>query len=248
MLEEFRLDGEVAIVLGQKADSLTEFASALAEAGASVVVAGRRKNVLDCAIEQVTKRGARALSVVIDPLSDRDVEDMLRTTITAFERVDVLVNDYATPFGKPFVEMKHDEWDKSMEQNLTTVSISSRIIGHYLRGQKKGTIVNVISGLAERGLPNGVAYCAGMGAVSQLSRALGLEWARDNVRVNAIGAGWMEDEDSRQTDDLIARYIPMGRRCRPGDVSPLVVFLASSASSYLTGYTLYVDGGLIARG
>jgi NAD(P)-dependent dehydrogenase (short-subunit alcohol dehydrogenase family) len=87
-----------------------------------------------------------------------------------------------------------------------------------------------------------------MGAVSQLSRALALEWARDNVRVNAIGAGWMEDEDSRQTDDLIARYIPMGRRCKPGDVSPLVVFLASSASSYLTGYTLYVDGGLIARG
>jgi NAD(P)-dependent dehydrogenase (short-subunit alcohol dehydrogenase family) len=87
-----------------------------------------------------------------------------------------------------------------------------------------------------------------MGAVSSLTRSLALEWARDNVRINAIGTGWMEDDGGAGPDDPIARFIPMGRRGRPEDIAPLVILLASKGSSYQTGYIYFVDGGLMARG
>ena len=106
------------------------------------------------------------------------------------------------------------------------------------------------SGLAERGLGNAAAFCASQGAILQLSRALALEWARKNIRVNVVGVGWFSSvtgSSSQQKGDVLDKYIPLKRREQPRDIVPLVVYLSSDASQYVTGQPIYVDGGLMAR-
>ena len=113
-------------------------------------------------------------------------------------------------------------------------------------GRRQGKIVNIVSGAAARGLGNATAYCASMGGVIQLTRSLALEWARDNVRVNGVGFGWMEESFGGGQGDAVARYVPMRRRGQASDIAPLVIFLASNASSYLSGHIYFIDGGLMA--
>ena len=117
-------------------------------------------------------------------------------------------------------------------------------------GRGPGRIVNIISGLAERGLWNSAVYCASQGAVLQMTRALALEWGRHNVRVNAIGTGWFSEEELPAEEahkELPVRYIPLRRRGHPRDIAPLVVYLASDSCDYTTGQPIYVDGGLMAH-
>jgi NAD(P)-dependent dehydrogenase (short-subunit alcohol dehydrogenase family) len=247
ILHELKLDGDVAILIGHKAQSLKVLTGALAEAGAAVVVSGPLKREVEQAADEASKCGQRAIAMPVDVTSQWAIQTLMKKVVAAYGRVDICVNDLSVPFGKPFVEMTASEWDRTIETNLKSVFLSSKVIGEHMKMKRSGRIVNIISGLAERGLSNGTAYCAAMGAVSQLTRSLALEWARDNVRINAIGTGWMEDEDAGP-DDPVARFIPMGRRGRPEDIAPLVILLASKGSSYQTGYIYFVDGGLMARG
>jgi NAD(P)-dependent dehydrogenase (short-subunit alcohol dehydrogenase family) len=248
ILEELKLDGDVAVLIGRKKDSFVALASALAEAGASLVIAGPLGEVLNSALQKALDYGVRAASMVIDPASPIDMARLARKTLSDFGHIDILVNDAEVALTKPIETLTQAEWQQLLEADLTSLFLSSKILGAHLTAQRSGRIVNVVSGLIERGIPNGTAYCAVMGGVSQLSRALALEWAPHNVRVNTIGIGWTEDTVMKESVDSIRRYIPLGRLCRPEDVAPLAIFLASRASSYITGYTYYVDGGLMARG
>ena len=248
ILDELKLDGDVAILMGRKARSLKVLAGALAEAGAAVVVSGPAKREIEEAADKVRKSGRRAIAVAVDLTSPQEIRALIEKTVTTYGQIDICVNDLSVPFGKPFIEMTKPEWDRTIEANLGSVFLSSKVIGEYMEREKSGRIVNIVSALVERGLPNTTAYCAAMGAVSSLTRSLALEWARDNVRINAIGTGWMEDDGGAGPDDPIARFIPMGRRGRPEDIAPLVILLASKGSSYQTGYIYFVDGGLMARG
>ena len=248
ILDELKLGGDVAILMGRKAQSLKVLAGALAEAGAAVVVSGPVKREIEEAVDEVRKRGYGAIAVPVDPTSQEEIRTLTQKTVATYGRIDICVNDLSMLSGKPFIEMTEPEWDRAIESNLKSLFLSSKVIGGHMKRKKSGRIVNIISGLAERGLPNATAYCASMGAVSQLTRSLALEWARDNVRINAIGTGWMEDDDGAGPDDPVARFIPMGRRGRPEDVASLVILLASKGSSYQTGYIYFVDGGLMARG
>jgi 2-deoxy-D-gluconate 3-dehydrogenase len=248
VLDELKLEGNVAVLMGRKGKSLKVLARALAEAGATVVVAGTVRGDIEEAAADVIGAGLNALAVQTDLTSSESVRLVKEKTLSTFGRIDILVNDTAVQTGKPFLELSETEWERAMELNVKPLFLSCKLIGAHMQGQRSGSIVNITSGLAERGLPNGTAYCASMGAVSQLTRSLALEWAPDNVRINAIGVGWIEDQDESSPDDPVARFIPMGRRGRPDDIAPLVILLASNASSYLTGHLYLVDGGLMARG
>ena len=248
ILDELKLEGDVAILVGRKGKLLEDLTSALAEAGATVIVAGPVNDEIEQAAEKARINGHKAFAIHVDIASQKQIQNFVDKIISTFGHIDILVNDLTVPFGKPFTDMTEAEWDHAMDANVKSIFLSSKVIGEHMKEQKSGRIVNIISGLAERGLPNGAAYCAGMGAISQLTRSLALEWARDNVRINAIGMGWMEAEDGAEPDDPIARFIPMGRRGRPEDIAPLAILLASKGSSYLTGYIYFVDGGLMARG
>jgi NAD(P)-dependent dehydrogenase (short-subunit alcohol dehydrogenase family) len=169
-------------------------------------------------------------------------------TASQFERIDILINNFNLEFTKPFLDITEEEWRQVIDTNLTSVFHCCKSVGKYMVEQKSGSIVNIVSGLGERGLPNGAAYCASMGGVIQLTKVLALEWARKNIRVNTIAIGWMENSNGQRVEDPIVKYIPVQRRGNAEDVIPLVIFLASEASSYLNGNVYTVDGGLMARG
>ena len=250
LLEEFSLHGKVAIVAGN-GDSLTPFlAEALAEAGSRVFVVAQNQSLVDDVARRVSECGGEALGTVCDSTSEGAVISALKKMTAQWGRVDILVNSFRTEFAKPFGRVSLAEIEAVMQRNVSTVFLLCRLVGEKMLHQGGGRIVNIISGLAERGLWNSAAYCASQGAVLQLTRALALEWGRHNIRVNAIGTGWFSTEDippQEAQKELLVRYTPLRRKGHPRDIGPLLVFLASDACDFTTGQPIYVDGGLMAH-
>ena len=250
ILEEFNLSNKVAIVAGDGGDVTPFVAEVLAEAGARVLILARKQAVAEEATDWARARGAEAMGFQCDCTSEETVESALGPALARWGRADILVNNFHTEFAKPFGEVTLAEFEGVMERNVKTVFLMCRAVGNRMLRQGGGRIVNIISGLAERGLWNSSAYCASQGAVLQLTRALALEWARHNIRVNAIGTGWFSAEEvppEEAQKELLVRYIPLRRRGHPRDIAPLLVFLASDACDYTTGQPIYVDGGLMAH-
>jgi len=248
ILEEFRVKGNVAIISGYDPIWLKVLSIALAQAGANIVIAGPGKEEIESAAEEVRHLGNKALSIPLDLTSNQELEAMTEQVIAQFGRIDILVNSQNLQFGKPFLEVTEEEWKRVLGADLISFFRHTKAVGKHMVKQKTGKIINIVSGAGERGLPNGVAYCASMGGVIQLTRALALEWARENVRINAVGMGWMEMDFEMGQEDPVLNYIPMRRRGKIEDIAPLVLFLASEASSYMTGHVYFVDGGVMARG
>ena len=248
--EEWNLDGKAAIITCDRRGWTPFLASALAEAGADVAVAGRRDGS-DMAetVEAVENQGRNALAVPTDVTSAADVERMVERAASEFGKVDILVNNARTEFGKPFVDVTEEEWQTVMDFNVKSMFLCCRAVGRRMLEQGSGRIVNVSSGLAVRGLSNSVAACASQGAIHQLTSALALEWARTSVRVNAIGAGWITTETPTEETrrELLVRYLPSRRKGHPTDLCGLLVYLASDACDFVTGQTVFIDGGALAH-
>jgi NAD(P)-dependent dehydrogenase (short-subunit alcohol dehydrogenase family) len=249
--KEFSLSGKVAVVGGAGRSWLKELASYLAEAGADVVLYGQDDQEMAAAAQAVKKMGRRAMTITTNVTSSREVEKMVATAVAQFGQIDILVNSFDRQFAKPLVEVTVDEWNRVMATNLNAVFVGTKTVGKHMLERKEGKIITISSGLAERGLPNSTAYCTSKGGVIQFTRALALEWARQNVRVNAIALGWMAEGAEAQEGDwrnLLTRYIPVMRLGQPDDLAAVLVYLASDASSFVTGSTFYVTGGLMAHG
>ena len=249
--EEFSLRGKVAIVAGDGRAWGQHVALALADAGADVVIAAPKKRQIEETAERARGLGQRAIAIPTDVANAAEIQQMVEQAIAGFGKIDILVNGTDLQFAKPFLDVSEREWRRVIETNLTSVFLCSQAVGKHMMEQKKGTIINIASGLALRGVANCAAYCASMGGVVQFTKALALEWAPANIKVNSIGPGWFsEDEvgtEGAQKDPLV-RFIPMRRRGRPDEIGSLVVYLASDASQYVTGQTFVVDGGAIAHG
>ena len=250
VLEEFSLKGKTAILASDESSgeaALTpDLAGVLAEAGATVRVLARSRDALDAA---VVGRD-RISGALCDATREADVEAAVSRVIQEWGRVDVLVNNFQTRFAGPFQEVGVSEFQAVMDRNVKPVFLMCREVGRAMLQGGGGRIVNITSGMAERGLWNSAAYCASQGAVLQLTRSLALEWGRSNIRVNAIGTGWFSDQETSAEDaqkELLVRYIPLRRKGHPRDIGPLLVYLASDACDYTTGQPVYVDGGLMAH-
>jgi NAD(P)-dependent dehydrogenase (short-subunit alcohol dehydrogenase family) len=248
--EEFSLRGKVAIVTGDGRAWGQHVALALADAGADVAIATLKRNWVEETIERARGLGRKAVAIPSDVTNAVEVQKMVEQVVAGFGKIDILVNGTDLQFAKPFLEVSEKEWRRVIETNLTSVYLCSQAVGRHMVEQKKGAIINIASGLALRGVANCAAYCASMGGVLQFTKALALEWAPLNIRVNSIGPGWFsEDEvgtEEMQKDPLV-RFIPMRRRGRPDEIGSLVVYLASDASQYVTGQIFVVDGGTIAH-
>jgi NAD(P)-dependent dehydrogenase (short-subunit alcohol dehydrogenase family) len=244
VLEEFKLNGEVAILAASGRSWAKDLAAALAEAGAKVILAGQQ---IESEIKGAPNLEGNVTGMPTDLSSRDDIRNMVRQTISRYGSIDILVNNMNLEFAKPFLEMTDREMSQVMDANFTSTYRCCKAVGEHMLGRRQGKIVNIVSGAAIRGLGNATAYCASMGGVIQLTRSLALEWARDNVRVNGVGFGWMEESFGGGQGDAVARYVPMRRRGRAADIAPLVIFLASNASSYLSGHIYFVDGGVMAR-
>ena len=248
--EEWNLTGKVAIITADRRGWTTFLAAALAEAGADVAVAGRTESSdMDEAADAVQAQGRRSQSIQTDVTVASDVESMVRQVVSEFGRVDILVNNARVEFGKPFVEVTESEWQAVMDFNVKSMFLCCQAVGKRMLEQGSGRIVNIASGLAVRGLWNSAAACASQGAIHQLTSALALEWARENIRVNAIGAGWLTTEAPTEEtqSELLVRYLPSRRKGHPHDLCGLLVFLASDACDFVTGQTVFIDGGALAH-
>lgn len=245
--EEFNLRGKTALVAGDGRFWGKYATAALAEAGADVAVAARSSKKLGEAVEEVQRLGRKAVAIPTDVTKSSQVQKMVEQAIAKLGRIDILVNVADLQFAKPFLEITEDEWHRVMEANLTSVFLCCQAVGKHMLQQKKGRIINITSCLAERGLANSAAYCVAMGGVLQLTRALDLEWAREGITVNAIGAGWFSETDKTgaEQEDRLLRYLPLKRYGHPGEIGSLVVYLASDATDFVTGQFLCVDGAVM---
>ena len=247
--QEWDLSGKTAIITADRRGWTPFFASALAEAGADVAVAGSDSSDMLEAVKTVEEKGSKTLAVRTDVTDADDIEAVVNSVVSEFGRVDILVNNARVEFGKPFVEVTDDEWQTVMDFNVKSMFLCCRAVGKRMLEQGGGRIVNIGSGLAVRGLWNSAAACASQGAIHQLTSALALEWARENVKVNGIGAGWLSTKPPSEEDqkELLVRYLPSRRKGHPTDLCGLLVYLASDSCDFVTGQTIFIDGGALAH-
>jgi len=252
ILDDFKLDGDVALVTGGGRGLGRGLALGLAEAGADVVLAGRRPETLQEAARAVEALGRRCLTVPTDVQRLGDLERLVHRTIEAFGKVDILVNNAGTTHRAPAEEYPVEEWDRVMDVNLKAVFLLCRLVGRHMKAQGGGRIINVSSLAAEIGLSLIPPYVASKSGVAGLTRALAVEWAPYRIRVNAIAPGYFKTdltaglEDHPDRGPKIRLRIPMKRWGLPEDLKGAVVFLASRASAYVTGQQIFVDGGWMA--
>ena len=253
--EQFSLEGKTALVIGASSPIGRAIAVALAEAGADVAVAtttrAQREEVAanSCANE-IWALNRKGFAAAIDAASEDDVRSLVERAVSELGGLDVLVNAHDLPFAKPLTDVTPDEWRRVIDVNLTGVYLACRAASGPMLSQGSGRVINVVSLLAERGIANAAVYCAAQAGVMNLTRALGLEWARSGVTVNAIGTGWTEgspflaDEEARRR---LERYLPSKRLARPDEVAGIAVFLASDAGEYATGQVMWVEGGALSH-
>lgn len=246
---ELGLKEKVAIVTGGARGIGGSIVEGFAREGASLIIGDILYEAAQELAEKLTQSGARAIAVKTDVTKKSDADNLASTAIKEFGKIDILVNAADLRFARPFQEMTEDEWKAVMDANLNSVFHCCQAVGKYMLPQKKGRVISIISGLAERGLANSAAYSVSMGGVLQLTRALALEWAQEGVTVNAIGTGWFAEKDriGALDEDRLLRYLPLKRYGHPREIGSLVVYLASDATDFVTGQFMYVDGGLMAH-
>jgi NAD(P)-dependent dehydrogenase (short-subunit alcohol dehydrogenase family) len=239
----------VAVITGASRGLGRAMAVAFAAAGAHVALAARSKPDLEETAQQVERHGVRALVATTDVSRYDEVEALVARTIETLGGLDILVNNSGIARTKPLAEATPDDWRAIVDVNLTGVFNGCRAVAPHLIARRSGKVINLASVLGAVGLPGYALYGATKGGVIALTRTLGVEWARHNVQVNAIAPGWFVTDMNEaafadpRINERLTRDIPMRRTGRLEEIGPLAVFLASSASDFMTGQTIFLDGG-----
>ena len=252
ILDQFKLNGKVAIVTGSSTGLGEGMAYGLAEAGADIV--GVYNNDLPENQKKIEALGRRFLGIQADLSNISLVADIVGKTVEAFGRLDILVNNAGIIIRNKSVDFTEEQWDDVVNINLKTLFFLSQAAARQFISQKSyGKIINIASLLSFQGGILVPSYTASKSGVMGLTRLLGAEWAPHNINVNAIAPGYMATRNTQALQDdpvrnrQILERIPAGRWGRPDDMKGAVLFLASEASNYINGYTIAVDGGWLAR-
>jgi len=249
----FSLKGRVALVTGASSGLGTQFARALADNGAAVVLVARRSDRLKALKDEIEKRGGRAIAADADVTDGAAMMRAFEAAEKAFGTVTILVNNAGIAHGGRAVEMPPEEWRKVLSTNLDAVFFwAQEAARRILAANKQGAIVNIASVLGLAVSKGAVAYAAAKAGVVQITKALAVELAFKGVRVNAIAPGWFvtemnDDYLMGEAGTAIKREIPMGRFGNPGDLDGALLLLVSDAGSYITGATIVVDGGQVIQ-
>ena len=254
----FNIEGKVAIVTGATGAFGSVAARILAGAKCKLVLAGGNKKALDSLANELKVDGAEVITVNVRPSSPTDCQRIVNAALTAFLRLDILVVASGTNDVSPIVDMEVERFENVMQANVTDSWLMSQAAGKQMIKQGKGgKVVLVSSARGILGHPAGYsAYCSSKHAVNGITRALGCEWGKEGITVNAIAptvfrsdlTAWMfsDDEPGKSTREGMLARIPIGRLGEPEDLAGPLLFLVSQASDFHTGHTLYADGGYTA--
>jgi NAD(P)-dependent dehydrogenase (short-subunit alcohol dehydrogenase family) len=249
-LNMFRLDGQIAVITGGSRGIGRATAELFIAAGAQVILFDLNKDTVEATAEAIGATG-----YVVDVANAGAVANAFEQVVSKFKRVDVLVNNAGCAIRRPTVELSVEDWQRVIDVNMTGVFLCAQAAGKIMLAQQSGTIVNMASifGFSGGGVYPNISYQTSKGAVVNMTRALAVEWAHANIRVNALAPTWVDTEfitllkANPAAMDKIHQMTPMGRLAKIEEVASACLFLASSAASMITGHTLPVDGGFLAQ-
>jgi len=248
----FSLDGQFALVNGASRGIGKAIAIGLAEAGASVAVAARSIDLLEETSEEIARLGVRSLVISTDLRDPVQARSMISTSIAGFGHLDILVNAAGAALRGPAEEMDELGLSEIFASNFNGIALACASAGQHFISQRSGRIINIASLASLIGVPGRALYGSTKGAIAQLTKSLAVEWGAHNIAVNAIAPGWIATDFTRDVlakPDVHARIIdrtPLKRIGTPDDLVGLAVFLASPASSFITGQIICCDGGYSA--
>ena len=255
ILDRFSLDGQVAVVTGGGRGIGEGLALGLAEAGADVVVAARRTQEVEAVAEKIRQLGRRALAMTTDVMDMEQITTLAETTFAELGRLDCWVSNAGGAddrVARTLLELPERQWDFQLNLNLKAVWSGAQAAARIMKANGGGTIINISSATAGRAAPFNGPYAAAKTAVDNLTQTLAAELARYNIRVNGISPGPIPTEVFLEfmnlTEDDIPKLgerfqIPLGRIGSPDDIAPALIYLASDASSWMTGHTICIKGG-----
>lgn len=253
VLDLFSLEGEVALVTGGTHGLGMAVATALAEAGATLVINGHSADRLEKALEIYRDKGVEAKGYLFDVTDERQVAESVARIENEVGPVGILVNNAGIIKRIPALEMTLLEWNDVIATDLTAPFLMSRAVAAGMIRRGRGKIVNMCSMMSEVGRNSVTAYAAAKGGLKMLTKNLATEWASHNIQVNGIGPGYFATEqtapirvDGHPFNDFIIGRTPASRWGDPEDLGGTAVFLASRASDFVNGHILYVDGGILA--
>ena len=267
----YRIDGKVAIVTGASRGIGKAVALKLAEAGANVTVIARTKDKIERTAEEICDMGGDALAIPMDVSKEEMVKNAVKQTVSKFGRIDILSHNAGILMFKPVavipgarfpgLDATEDleaqtlaEWHRVMDVNLTSAFLLTQAVGPYMLKQKSGKVIITSSNGAEQGQSLQTAYNTSKAGLCMFVRCLATEWGSYNINVNAINPGVINTEmvapliADQKTMNAILEATPLGRVGNPEEVALLALYLASDASSYITGQSITIDGGAIGRG
>jgi len=248
-MDLFDLTGKVAMVTGSTRGLGETSAKALAKAGADIAVCGRNPQDLERVSAEIQTMGRKSQGFELDVLSKEKVKKAVEQILNHFGRVDILVNNAGTNYRVPVLEYPEEQWDLIINTNLKGYFLVAQAVVPQMIEQGYGKVINMSSILGKVGLANQLAYASSKGGVDQMTKVMALEWAKQGVRVNAIGPTYFETDMVKQIRNDPERFnfinerSPMGRWGYLPELEGTVIFLAAPASDFITGQTIYVDGG-----
>jgi NAD(P)-dependent dehydrogenase (short-subunit alcohol dehydrogenase family) len=249
MDQPFSLEGRTAFVTGASRGIGRSIALALAKAGAAVACAARALEEVKSAAAAIESAGGRACGLRLDVAQGAQITDAVKNAEKALGPIDILVNNAGVTLEKKTVDVTDEDWDTVLATNLTSMFRCARAVAPGMIARGRGKIINVGSMYGRLGVPRYAAYCASKAAVDGLTRSLAAEWARHGIQVNCLAPGYMNTDIPRAamadpgTRERFLAKVPARRLGEPAEAASLAVYLASPASDFMTGQTVYLDGG-----
>eukprot|EP00586_Coscinodiscus_wailesii_P022954 CAMPEP_0172501696 /NCGR_PEP_ID=MMETSP1066-20121228/152519_1 /TAXON_ID=671091 /ORGANISM="Coscinodiscus wailesii, Strain CCMP2513" /LENGTH=260 /DNA_ID=CAMNT_0013276637 /DNA_START=52 /DNA_END=834 /DNA_ORIENTATION=- len=251
----FELESKVALVTGASSGLGLAMATALAGVGCEVILAARRVDKLQQACEQISQvaENPKVSHVQANLMNDKGVENLVNYCLSLDRSPDILINAAGVNLRQPETDIVSESWDTTLHLNLKVPYFLGRQLVPNMKDRKWGKIVNIASLQSERAFPNSIPYGASKGGVSQLTRAMAEEWSKDGISVNAIGPGFFPTEltasifENDEQVQKLAYQTCIGRNGTMEDIHGVTIFLCSHSSDYITGQTIFCDGGFTAK-
>ena len=249
-----RLENKTALITGGASGIGRAICLGFAREGADVCVADINSSGAKACASEIRKIGRKSMYLKVDVTKYKDLENMVAKTIDTFGRIDILVNDAGIAIARPALEVTEDDWDSTYNINVKGLFFATQLVLPHMLREGKGKIINIASSWGIIGVKDATTYCSSKAAVINLTRALAVELAPRKININAIGPAMVVTpltkpilEDSPEMAREWIRNIPLGRPAQPEEIVGAAVYLASDESSFVTGQTLMVDGGLTSQ-